>query len=128
MPTLIDMEINPKEKMNQESVKEFLLEDSALKRLKLREQVYYPNLSPFRHKGTWAQIIGGALLCASTAFTESPSWIQPAFGIPMILLGMFIWQQEEAKSIHERISKLLELQSSDSSTPTSHIQSERDNG
>jgi hypothetical protein len=29
----------------------------------------------------------------------------------MILIGIFAWQQEEAKSIHDRIDKLLELQS-----------------
>lgn len=105
------MKMNPKENKNEEVVKEFLLEDSALKRLKLREQVYYPNLSPFRHKRAWGQITGGALLCASTALTENPTWFMPAFGLTMILIGIFAWQQEEAKSIHDRVDKLLELQS-----------------
>ena len=114
------MKMNPKENRNEEVVKEFLLEDSALKRLKLREQVYYPNLSPFRHKGAWGQIIGGSLLCISVVFTESSNWIQPVFGIPMILLGILQWQQEEAKAIHNRIDKLLELQSVETSKTRDH--------
>ena len=105
------MKMNPTENRSKEVVAEFLLEDSALKRLKLREQVYYPNLSPFRHKGAWGKMIGGCSLCASAAFTEIPTWELPVLGLIMILIGIFEWHKEETKAMHQRIDKLLELQS-----------------
>ena len=94
---------------------EFLIEDSALKRLKLREKVYYPNRSYFRHRAPLMQIAAGAIMCLSVIVLESASWYFIIFGNLMMLFGIFYWVQEEANLTHDRIDKLLELQAFEAS-------------
>jgi hypothetical protein len=111
------MEMKSEEK--KAKAEEFLLEDSALKRLKLREKVYYPDRSYFRHKAPLMQIAAGAVICLSILFLDSASWHHIIFGNLMMLFGIFYWIQEEAKMTHDRIDKLLELKDSEKG---SHIQ------
>lgn len=115
------MEMTAEEK--KAKAEEFLLEDSALKRLKLREQVYYPNRSYFRHRAPLIQIAAGAMMCLSVVVVESASWHHIIFGNLMMLFGIFYWIQEESKLTHDRIDKLLELQAFETSEERGHIQS-----
>lgn len=92
-------------------IEETLSTEDALNTLKIKEEVFHPNLSWHRHWRSIIQLTVGMLMISATLLFMNPLSSQLLiYGNMFILFGLLRWQQKESKAIHRRIDKLIELQ------------------
>ena len=102
----------------EENVNDFIIEDDALRNLKLRESVFNPNRSWKNYTKAVIQMLLGFIFIGCHIYmiifgSDSLSMIAPLqilFGIYMILNGVLMWHKKDIDLIHQRIDALIELQ------------------
>ena len=96
---------------NTNNIEEIISEQDALKVLKLKEEVFHPNLSKYRHWRSIMQIFSGIIMMFGTMIPSHPISSQfLIYGNMFIVFGLLTMQQKNTKELHTRIDKLIELQ------------------
>jgi len=107
--------MNTQKSKMKDNVENFIIEDDALRNLKLRESVFYPRYSRQNYIGPSLLIILGIAQLAQTLYSINrygdSSAILAISGMIMILYSVYDWHKKGVASIHERIDNLLELYS-----------------